>query len=107
MSDASCRDTTVNGYTIRRLGPADAPGVARLVELVYGDSYYPSDLYDPARVLALNEGDKLVSVVALDQTGDVIGREGGRTVLAVTVDDWLMDELATVGADEWEEELAA
>jgi hypothetical protein len=37
----------------------------------------------------------------------VIGWEGGRTILAVTVDDWLMDELATVGADEWEEELAA
>jgi hypothetical protein len=37
----------------------------------------------------------------------VIGREGGRTVLAVTVDDWLMDELTTVGADEREEELAA
>ena len=41
------------------------------------------------------------------ETGDVIGREGGRTVLAVTVDDWIMDELAIVGADEWEEELAA
>jgi hypothetical protein len=35
------------------------------------------------------------------ETGDVIGREGGRMALAVT------DELATVGADEREEELAA
>jgi hypothetical protein len=40
------------------------------------------------------------------ETGDVIGREGGRTVLAAAVDDWLMDELAAVRADEREEELA-
>jgi hypothetical protein len=34
------------------------------------------------------------------KTGDVLGAAGpGRTVLAVTVDNWLIDELATVGAD--------
>ena len=33
------------------------------------------------------------------ETGDVIGRAGPRrTVLAVTVDDWLVDELAALGA---------
>ena len=33
-------------------------------------------------------------------TGDVIGTGGpGRTVLAVTVDDWLFDALAGFGAD--------
>jgi hypothetical protein len=41
------------------------------------------------------------------ETGDVIGQEGGRTVLTVAVDDWLMDELAAMGAEEREEELAA
>ena len=34
------------------------------------------------------------------ETGDVLGAAGpGRTVLAVTVDDWLLDELAVLGAD--------
>ena len=34
------------------------------------------------------------------ETGDVIGTAGpGRTVLAVTVDNWLSDELAALGTD--------
>ena len=34
------------------------------------------------------------------ETGDVLGAAvPGRTVLAVTVDDWLLDELAALGAD--------
>jgi hypothetical protein len=41
------------------------------------------------------------------ETGHVIGREGGRTVLAVAVDDWLMDELEMVGADDLKEERTA
>ena len=33
-------------------------------------------------------------------TGDVLGFTGpGRTILAVTVDNWLIDELAALGAD--------
>jgi hypothetical protein len=41
------------------------------------------------------------------ETGGAIDQEGRRTVLAVAVDDWLFDELAAVGAEEREEELAA
>ena len=34
------------------------------------------------------------------ETGDVIGTAGpGRTILAVTVDNWLIDELAALGTD--------
>ncbi len=34
------------------------------------------------------------------ETGDVIGTAGpGRTVLAVTVDNWVIDELAALGTD--------
>jgi hypothetical protein len=34
------------------------------------------------------------------ETGNVLGAAGpGRTVLAVTVDDWLIDALATLGTD--------
>ena len=33
------------------------------------------------------------------ETGDVLGAAGpGRTILAVTVDNWLIDELAALGA---------
>ena len=33
-------------------------------------------------------------------TGDVIGSAGpGHTILAVTVDNWLIDELAALGSD--------
>ncbi len=33
-------------------------------------------------------------------TGDVLGSAGpGRTILAVTVDNWLIDELAALGSD--------
>ena len=35
------------------------------------------------------------------ETGDVIGAAGpGRTVLAITVENWLIDELAALGADQ-------
>jgi hypothetical protein len=38
-------------------------------------------------------------------TDDVLGRDdGGRTILAVAVDDWLFDELAGFGADTEEDE---
>ena len=34
------------------------------------------------------------------ETGDVIGTAGpGRTVLAVTVDNWVIDELAALGTE--------
>src|SRR3989304_1166301 len=48
-------------------------GGARLVEVVYEDPYYPRDLYDPEQIIHLNEAGKLVSVVALDSAGQVVG----------------------------------
>src|SRR5262245_66540603 len=59
--------------TIRRLSPTDAPGVSRLVALVYDDSYYPRDLYDPEQIARLNATGKLISVVAVNSTGEVVG----------------------------------
>ena len=41
---ASC-ESTVTEHVLRRLCPDDAPGVTRLVTAVYGDTYYPGDLY--------------------------------------------------------------
>jgi len=73
MSNLSSNELIVNGHTIRRLSPADAAGVTRLVEAVYGDTYYPRDLYDPEQIIRLNEAGKLVSVVTLDSGGQVVG----------------------------------
>src|SRR3972149_12042290 len=73
MSNPSSHELTVNGHTIQRLSPGDAAGVARLVEVVYEDTYYPRDLYDPEQIIRLNEAGKLVSVVALDSASEGIG----------------------------------
>jgi len=60
-------------YRVRRFAPEHAHGIVRLVEAVYGDSYYPRDLYDPERIVALNQSDRLVSIVCLDAADNVIG----------------------------------
>jgi hypothetical protein len=73
MSTPPSHEFPANAYTIRRLGPGDAEGVARLVELVYGDTYYPRELYEPGQIVRLNGVGKLVSVVALDAAGRVVG----------------------------------
>jgi hypothetical protein len=66
-------DTSVPGYAIRRLTDADAPGVARLVELIYGHTYYPTELYRTDEIIRLNHEGRLVSVVALSGEGSVVG----------------------------------
>jgi hypothetical protein len=72
MSEPSS-DSTMAQYTIRRFRSGDAAGVTRLVEGVYGDTYYPRELYNLDKIVELNEAEKLVSVVALDSAGEVIG----------------------------------
>lgn len=57
-----------------------------------GDLGYIPNVHHPDVMRGILEG-----ILA---TGDVIGTAGpGRTVLAVTVDDWMFDELAGFGAD--------
>jgi hypothetical protein len=73
MNELSCAECCGETYAIRRLTPADAPGVTRLVQAVYGDTYYPPDLYDPGQIIRLNAAERLVSVVALDGAGQVVG----------------------------------
>jgi len=73
VSEASSPESTVSKYTIRRFCSDDAAYVTRLVEDVYGDTYYPRDLYTPEQIVQLNEAEKLVSVVALDSARQVIG----------------------------------
>jgi hypothetical protein len=73
MSAPVSDELTVNGYRIRRLRPEDAAGLTRLVQSVYGDTYYPRELYDPEEIRRLNQADRLVSIVALDSDGQVVG----------------------------------
>src|SRR5262245_24292297 len=73
MNERLSDPPALNGYTVRRLAPADAPGVTRLIELVYGTSYYPTDLYEPMQIVRLNVDGKLVSVIALDAEDQVVG----------------------------------
>ena len=52
-------------------------------------------------VLNIHHPDVMRSVLEqIVDKGDVIGPAGpGQTILAVTVDDWLIDELAALGSD--------
>ena len=49
----------------------------------------------------IHHPDVMRSILAgIVDTGDVIGPAGpGQTILAVTVDNWLIDELAALGSD--------
>src|SRR5262249_60364370 len=61
-------------YTVRRLQTQDAEGVVNCVRGVYGDSYLiHTELYHPEQIVKLNEVGSLVSVVARDGDGDVVG----------------------------------
>jgi hypothetical protein len=60
-------------YEIRRLEPREAIQVARCVYRAYGYSYPNEDLYYPERIVHLNQTGDLVSAVAVDATGEVVG----------------------------------
>jgi anti-sigma regulatory factor (Ser/Thr protein kinase) len=60
-------------YTIRRFEPADATKIAQCIFRVYGYTYPSEDLYFPERLVHMNESGKLISAVALDARGDVVG----------------------------------
>jgi hypothetical protein len=70
----SLADASTSGYTIRRLCPEDAVGVVDCVRQVYGDSYIiHTELYHPEQIVELNKTGHLVSVVALDPGGRIVG----------------------------------
>jgi hypothetical protein len=60
-------------YVIRRFKPDDAIGIARCVYESYGYTYGNEDLYYPDRIVHLNGTGQLVSLIAIDQSGAVIG----------------------------------
>jgi len=70
MTDST---TLAMGYTVRRLLPEDAAGVTECVRRVYGDSYAHAAIYHPEQIIRLNDTGELVSVVALESGGQVVG----------------------------------
>ena len=60
-------------YRIRRLHPADAPWVSRVVFRAYGYSYPIEELYYPESIVRLNQAGKLISVVAESEAGEIVG----------------------------------
>jgi GNAT superfamily N-acetyltransferase len=60
-------------YAVRRLRPEDAAGVAECARRVYGTSYVHPEVYRPDELVRLNRTGRLVSVVALDPAGRVVG----------------------------------
>ena len=60
-------------YMIRRFKPEDAVGIACCVYESYGYTYGNEDLYYPDRIVHLNGTGQLVSIVAIDQSGGVVG----------------------------------
>jgi anti-sigma regulatory factor (Ser/Thr protein kinase) len=60
-------------YAVRRFQPDDAVGVARCIYRVYGNTYMHEACYYPERMVALNESGELASIVAVDESGDVVG----------------------------------
>src|SRR5262249_60078749 len=73
MSEAAPPESTESKFMIRCFCCDDAAGVTRLVEDIYGDTYYPRDLYTPEQIVRLNTAEKLVSVVFVDPSRQVIG----------------------------------
>jgi len=60
-------------YVVRTLRPEDARQVSQCVYRVYGYTYPNEDLYYPERIVHLNQAGELISAVALDAEGRVVG----------------------------------
>lgn len=61
-------------YNIQRFRPEHAPGVSRCFFDVYGNSYPTAFVYEPKRLIELNESGELISIVAvLHETDEVVG----------------------------------
>ncbi|MDA8126314.1 MAG: ATP-binding protein [Deltaproteobacteria bacterium] len=60
-------------YAIRRLRPEDGIRVAQCLYRTYGTSYPNEDLYYPERIASMNETGEMISVVAEDAAGQIVG----------------------------------
>ncbi len=65
----------IQGYVVRRMTPTDAQEMPALAERIYGSSYIHAEVYHPDRMIRLNTSGQLISVVALDSNGRVVGHD--------------------------------
>ncbi|OEU67596.1 MAG: hypothetical protein BA863_00015 [Desulfovibrio sp. S3730MH75] len=67
-------DGTGQLYNIQRLRPEHAQGVSDCFSDVYGNSYPTAFVYEPKRLIKLNESGELISIVAVsNDTDEVVG----------------------------------
>jgi anti-sigma regulatory factor (Ser/Thr protein kinase)/predicted N-acetyltransferase YhbS len=60
-------------YVIRRLRPEEAIWVAQCIYRAYGYTYPNDDLYYPERIAHQNETGELISAVAVNEAGELVG----------------------------------
>ena len=58
---------------IELMKPADAPGVSDLFKAYYGEDYPVKTFYDPEKLIEANEAKSILSVVAKNEAGAVVG----------------------------------
>ncbi|MBM2811281.1 MAG: N-acetyltransferase protein [Chloroflexi bacterium] len=60
-------------YTVRRMRPDEAIAVSQCIYRAYGYSYPNEDVYFPDRIVHLNETGELASIVAVGESGEIVG----------------------------------
>lgn len=60
-------------WDVRRMRPEDAIGVCRTLYGVYGYTYPVEAVYSPDRLIELNQGGEMLTVVAVTAEGEVFG----------------------------------
>lgn len=73
MSETPATDATKEEIEIDFFRPEDAPGIARLFRLVYGEGYPIRTYYLPDQLIAENAAGRVISCVARTPVGEVVG----------------------------------
>ncbi len=60
-------------YIIRMLKETECIRISQCIYKTYGYTYPNEDLYYPERILALNKNGELISAVAVDEAGEIVG----------------------------------
>jgi anti-sigma regulatory factor (Ser/Thr protein kinase) len=68
-----CPPAPPQNYTIRHLNPNEAIWVAQCIYQAYGYSYPDDYLYYPERIAHMNENGEMISAVAVDEKGRLVG----------------------------------
>jgi serine/threonine-protein kinase RsbW len=70
----SAANPPADAYAVRRFMPTDATGITALVQRIYRSHYsYRDELYHPDEIVRLNQSGRLISVVAFDPAGTLVG----------------------------------